>query len=162
MEPPDTTACATPTWWLYSLGERSGITWVLSTRRLGFSKGTTALARSIEPGDLVVIHVGRGAYHNPTRDESQLLGVVRVRTVEERLEPETVAGKEILLTCRYDPILLLPERQGIAFRPIAIRMSFVKQPENWGLYLRSGLRRLSAVDAALISDAFAQLPRQAG
>jgi hypothetical protein len=144
---------ADPAWWLYSLGDREGITWVLDTKRVGFSRGTAHLARGIKPGDVVAIHIGRGAYRNPTRDESQLLGLVRVRAVKQLAMPEWVAGKEIVTACEYDPVVVLPQRQGVPFRPVAVRMSFVKSEANWGLYFHSGVRRLTAEDAALIRDA---------
>ncbi len=48
----------------------------------------------------MILYVARGAFHNPTRDESQLIGVAEVTTPVRRFRrPLELAGRRFVCGC---------------------------------------------------------------
>ncbi len=134
-------------YWLVVLGEVEGLRWVLKNQRMAFAAARRALASRIEPGDRMVLYVGRGAYHNPTRDRSQIIGLATVRTaVKDLRAPIEIAGREFVCACALQIEVALPERRGVPLEPLIGKLSFVKRPEVWGQYFRSSLSPLSERD----------------
>jgi hypothetical protein len=99
----------------------------------------------------MILYVTRGAYHNPTRDEPQLIALGRARTGSKPLNrPLELAGRTFTCAIRLDFDVVLPEQQGVPVRPLVGRLSMVERKDAWGAYFRSSLIRLSADDAALL------------
>ncbi len=87
-----------------------------------------------------MLYVTRGAFHNPTRDRSQIIGLATVKSPVTRLRtPVAIGGREFMSACDLDTQIALPERQGLPVEPLAANLSFVKRKEVWGGYFRSGL-----------------------
>jgi hypothetical protein len=128
--------------------------WVLKNNRMAFSPGTCRRAARIQKGDPVVLYVGRGAYHNPTRDRSQIIGVGTVESAIRPLaRPIEIAGREFTCACDLSLALIFPERDGVPVEPLVPRLTFIPRKEIWGQYLRTGLVEISAADVRTISSA---------
>jgi hypothetical protein len=146
-------------YWLVVLGEVEGLRWVLKKQKMAFTATRRALASKIEPGDRMVLYVGRGAYHNPTRDRSQIIGLATVRTaVRDLRAPIEIVGREFVCACGLEIEVALPERHGVPIYPFIRKLSFVKRPEVWGQYFRSSLcqmeeRDFEILEGALVSTA---------
>jgi hypothetical protein len=140
--------------WLVAFGEIEGLRWVMEQRRMAFSEGLAKRATKIRVGDTLLLYVTRGAFHNPTRDRSQLVGVATVRSPARRLSrPVFIAGRDFVATCRIQVETTLPERGGVPFEPLVQRMTFIRRKDAWGQYLRAGLIALPPDDFKVLSDA---------
>ena len=143
--------------WIVAFGEIDGLRWVLDHQRMAFSDGLARKARKIQVGDELVLYVTRGAFHNPSRDRSQLGGLARtVSTVRPLARPLAIAGREFVATCRIEVLTSLPERSGVPFDPLIPRMSFIHRKDAWGQYLRAGLIALPPQDHDVLRDAIMQ------
>jgi hypothetical protein len=141
-------------YWLVVLGEVEGLRWVLKNEKMAFTAARRSLASKIEPGDRMVLYVGRGAYHNPTRDRSQIIGLATVRTaVKDLRAPIEIAAREFICACSLEIEVALPERQGVPIDPFIRSLSFVKRPEVWGQYFRSGLTPMNERDFRVLLKA---------
>jgi len=121
---------------------------------MAFSDGMARRARMLQPSDQLVLYVGRGAFHSPTRDRSQLAGLATVTSAVERL-PEVlrIAGMEFPWGCDLELAVVLPERQGLPIRELIPRLSFVQNERQWGASFRSGLIQLPDADLQLVTTA---------
>jgi hypothetical protein len=141
-----------PSTWLVAFGEIEGLRWVLKKSRMAFSEGLARRATGIRSDDHLVLYVTRGAFHNPTRDHSQLAGLARVTSdVRPLREPVQIAGRPFVAACRILAEIVLPERGGLEFAPLIDRLAFIKRKAIWGQYLRAGLVRLPTADADLLT-----------
>ncbi len=148
--------------WLVVLAEAEGLRWVLRERRMAWSAASAKRASQIRPGDRLVLYVARGAFHNPTRDESRLLGLATVTSPVEPLpRPLELAGRTFVVGCSLDLEVVLPERGGVPVHPLVPRLSFIKRKEAWGQSLRSGLVPLPERDAAILTRAIRQAAARA-
>ena len=147
-------------YWLVVLGEVDGLRWVMANRRMAFTAVRQSLATKIQLGDRLIVYVGRGAYHNPTRDRSQIIGVATVRTRVRGLRmPLKIGGREFVCDCGLKIDIALPERNGVPIQPLIRKLSFVKRPEVWGQYFRSSLAPLSTSDFRLLENAVMKCSR---
>jgi hypothetical protein len=143
--------------WLVAFGDIGGLRWVLDHERMAFSEGLALRARGVKSGDELILYVTRGAFHNPTRDQSQLAGLARVTSPVRRLRaPVTIGSREFAETCGIRVVTSLPEREGIPFKPFVERMSFIHRKDAWGQYLRAGLIALPPHDHDVLRDAIMQ------
>lgn len=146
-----------PGGWVVVLAEAEGLRWVLERSRMAWTEASARRATQIRPGDVLVLYVARGAYHNPTRDESQLLGLAEVVSPVARLRrPVELAGRRFVVGCDLRFEVLLPERGGVPVRSLVDRLSFVRRKDAWGQYFRSGLVRVPAADLEVLAGAVRQ------
>jgi hypothetical protein len=146
--------------WLVAFGEIEGLRWVLEHERMAFSPGLSRRAAQIQPGDSLVLYVTRGAFHNPTRDRSQIAGLATVMSpVSPLRKPVVIDGREFTMACDLKIDVVLAERQGVPVEPLVRRLSFVKKKDVWGGYFRSGLVQLPVGDFRTITRALGQLRR---
>lgn len=141
-----------PATWLVVFGEIEGFRWVTENQKMAFSAGKCSRARRIRREDRLIFYMARGAYHNPTRDRSQLMGIA---TVEGDVNPLSrtvlIQGKQFTCGCPLRIEHILPERRGVPFDDRFVqRLRFIKRKEVWGQYLRSGLVHLDGRDAAVL------------
>ncbi len=140
--------------WVVVLAEAEGLRWVLERSRMAWTEASARRASRIRPGDRIVLYVARGAFHNPTRDESQLLGLAEVTSPVRRLpRPIELAGKTFVVGCDLRFETVLPERHGVPIRPLVGRLSFVKRKDVWGQYFRSGLVQVPVRDLQVLATA---------
>ena len=139
----------TPGRWLWVFGEIAGLRWVATHGRMAFSATGAARAQAMRDGDLAVLYVTRGAFHNPTRDSSRLAGLATVSGAVTD-DPVEVGGRRFPVSVPIRVDLLLPERSGPEVAPLAKRLSFVRRPEVWGMYFRGSPMRLSEPDFRIL------------
>jgi hypothetical protein len=143
--------------WLVAFGEIDGLRWVLREERMAFSKGLASRAGKIQVGDQLVLYVTRDAFHNPSRDRSQLAGIATVTSPVRRLrEPISIAGREFAVACGIDVVASLPEREGVPFDTFIQRMDFIRRKDVWGQYLRAGLIALTPKDFKALREAISR------
>ena len=146
--------------WVVVLAEAEGLRWVLEHRRMAWTEASARRAAQLRPGDALVLYVARGAFHNPTRDESQLLGLAEVAgPVRPLPRPVRIAGREFVSGCDLRIEVALPERRGVPVRALVPRLSFVRRKEVWGQYFRSGLVRVPPEDLAVLASAVREAAR---
>jgi hypothetical protein len=140
--------------WLVVLGEVNGLRWVMANSRMAFTAARRSLASQIEAGDRIALYMGRGAYHNPTRDRSQVIGLAAARSRVRNLRtPIRIAGRVFVCVCDLHIDLVLPERHGAPVEPLISNLSFVKRPDVWGQYFRSSLVPIGKPDFDLLGRA---------
>ncbi len=143
-----------PGGWVVVLAEVEGLRWVLERSRMAWTEASARRAARVQPGDRLVLYVARGAFHNPTRDESQLLALAEVVSPVRRLpRPLELAGRRFVVGCELRFEVVLPERRGVPVRSLVDRLSFVRRKEAWGQYFRSGLVRVPPADLQLLASA---------
>jgi len=132
------------------LGNGDAIAWVLSKERMAVNARLTALP---DPGDRIVLYVTRGAYHNPTRDRSQVIGLAEAtgRPSIGRIE---VAGRSYgkSFGLRLDDIADIG--RGLPFEPLVPRLGFIANKASWGGALRRPVVKLPESDFSVIESAF--------
>jgi hypothetical protein len=140
-------------YWVLVLGEQEGVAWVLDQSRMAWTEATSARADRVRVGDMCVLYVTRGAYHNPTRDEGQLIALARVSSRPSRLaRPLVIAGKKFVTACDLRLTNLLPQREGVSVRPLVEKLSFVRRKDVWGQYFRSALIEVSSEDFEVMAE----------
>jgi len=140
--------------WVVVLAEAEGLRWVLERSRMAWTEASATRAARIRPGDRLVLYVARGAFHNPTRDESRLVALAEVTTPVRRLpRPVQLAGRTFVVGCDLRFEARLPERAGVPVRPLVPRLSFVRRKDVWGQYFRSGLVEVPARDFEVLAEA---------
>jgi len=150
-----------PAYWIWVFGEIEGLRWVLQHRHMAFPASSRTRATRIRPGDRAVLHVSRGAFHNPTRDVSRLAGIAEVTGPVHEVEPIEITGRQFTLTCPIDLLVVLPERHGPELKPLAASLSFVKRPEVWGHYFRVSPIRITSEDFNHLARAISLGSREA-
>lgn len=143
--------------WLIVFGEIEGLRWVIRSKRMAWSAATCPRASRLRPGDQLILYVGRGAFNNPSRDRSQLVGLAEVLSpVRPLRKPVVIAGREFVCACDLRLQSILPERGGVPMEPYVERLGFIRRKDVWGAYLRSGLVELPTDDLALLRRAIAE------
>lgn len=139
--------------WLFVLGESEAVEWVVQNRVMAFRDGIRT--NELRPKDRFVVYVSRGAFHNPTRDEAQVVasGIV---TSQVESKPVTVCGERFKqsVRIRFDGIPL-KARHGVPFVPCVPKLRFIRKKESWGCYVRRSLIRIEDRDYELLADAIA-------
>jgi hypothetical protein len=142
-----------PPAYLLVLGEREGIWWVLSQRRMAFESHRAALARRLEPGTRLLLYATRGAFHNATRDRGQVIGEATVASAVGVLEPPVViAGREFRTGCDLDIRTVAPRRRGVDLAPLIPGLQAFPAKHAWRARLRQPLVALPEPDVALLRD----------
>jgi hypothetical protein len=143
-----------PVGWLVVFAEVEGFRWVVQHSRMAFSEGMARRARRIQPSDRLVLYLAHGAFHNPTRDRSQLGGLTTVTTPLERLaQVLRIAEREFAWGCDLKLDVVLREREGIPIQSLVPRLSFLQGRQQWGVSFRPGLIQLPDADLELMTTA---------
>lgn len=137
--------------WLYVLGRREGIEWVLERSRMAFMPHVDVTLLQVD--DPIALYVTRGAFRNPTRDESQVVALARVSRLPER-RSVTVGGMQCASVCDIEVEQQAPVRSGLPFRQLVPDLSFIKNKKSWGRALQKTLVRVPADDFRVIANAF--------
>jgi hypothetical protein len=136
--------------WLIVLGDGEAIEWVLSQGRMGFREHVPA--ERLQPGDGIAIYTTRGAFGNPPRDESQIIGIGEVSSLVRR-QSVNVADETYPKSCRLSITAQLPPRKGVPFKPLVESLGFIKNKVAWSAGLRRTLVPLPDRDFKIIERA---------
>jgi hypothetical protein len=136
--------------WLFVIGEREALRWVLGSREMAFRAhvDTSRLA----PGDDVVIYATRGCWHNPGRDRSQAVAVGTIASAI-RASAVDVAGEAMPRRCSLDLEVVLAERAGVPFNDLVGRLDLTRGRAHWGMAMRRTIVSLTGRDVATIRRA---------
>lgn len=141
--------------WLIVIGEREGLRWVIEHQRMAFRDTVKGKPSA---GDPFAIYVSRGAFHNPGRDEAQVLGLGTFKTGIER-RATTVGDERYARTARLDISEVRPERQGLPFRPLVEDLTFIAKKSGWAAYVRQTLVPIPQADFDLIARRLREFPK---
>lgn len=136
--------------WLIVLGDRDAIDWVVANGRMAVSDKVRTLP---EPGERVALYTTRGAYRNPTRDRSQIIGLGRVTGKAVRRDIN-VAGKTYAASFPIGIDAITESRQGLPFEPLVEHLTFITTKRTWGGALRRPLVRIPDADFKQIERRF--------
>lgn len=139
--------------WIWVLGDIAGLRWVIEHDTMAFAGRSQSRASTIRPGNRAVLYVTRGAFGNPASDQARLAGLVEVTSKPHFGGPVIIAEREFDLFLGFNPIALLPERQGPAVRDLVDRLELVRRPGVWGQYFRSSPIKLSEADFGVLVEA---------
>jgi hypothetical protein len=95
--------------YLLVLGEREAILWVLLNEQMAFPATPRREVSALQPGDELVLLTTRGAYHNPTRDRTRVIGTATVQSKVTQLNPQVeIAGRTFASGCQIKVETLAP------------------------------------------------------
>jgi hypothetical protein len=133
------------------LSDATAAAWVLENETMAFSR-TSRSTELLAPGDRVAIYLSRGAHHNPSKNEAQILAVGTVASATQ-LKEVTVAGHTYSSVCSLSLDTSLPIRAGVSFVSLVPQLEFIRQKTSWGPYLRRTLVPITDADFARIRAA---------
>jgi hypothetical protein len=136
--------------WVF--GRVEGLLWVLQRNEMAFPVHALQRVSRIESGDRAILYIARGAFSNPTRHESRLVGLVRVTGAPER-QTVTVAGRPYSLVVPFRPEVIFGQHSGPSVAALAQRLERVKRPEVWGTYFRNSPIEVSQRDFDVMARA---------
>jgi hypothetical protein len=140
-------------YWVIVLGDEESVAWVLRESAMAWTRVSSSRTKLMEVGDMAVLFVSRSAYHNPARDESQLVAVATVTTRPSVLDvPVIVGGRPFDIHCNLRITDRLPERDGVPVKALIDQLGFVKNKRNWGLHFRSSLMEVPKQDFETMAD----------
>lgn len=137
--------------YLLVLGEREAIRWVLTTGRMAFPATPRREVAALREADQLFLVTTRGAFHNPTRDRTRVIGTAIVTTRVERFdETLELAGRTFESGCSIEVTSLAPYLAGIELSPLAHQLDALRGQAHWGMLLRRPLVPIGDADAALL------------
>ncbi len=137
--------------WLIVIGDAKSLKWVIENGRMGFR--STVKAADIKQSDPFIIYTSRGAYGNPTKDESQIAAEGRFSTSVIN-EEVTIGDETFPKSCAVKFSVVLPPRKGVTFRPLVSQLDFVGRSERrWPSAVHRTLVPLTQSDFRLLSAA---------
>lgn len=74
------------------VGDREALGWILREQRTAFPAERSRMARTLEPGDRLVLYTTRGCFNNPARDRGRVIATPVVSTPVRDLDAPVVFG----------------------------------------------------------------------
>lgn len=137
--------------YLLVLAEREAILWVLENGLTAFPSTPRREVLALKPGDELVLLTTRGAYHNPTRDRTRVIGTATVKSNVAQLNPEVeFAGRTFPRGCQIRLESLAPYSTGPDIGMLANQIHAFHGEKNWGMLLRKPLVLLDESDLLLL------------
>jgi hypothetical protein len=138
------------------IGEKTALEWVMDNERMAFRNSSRT--GPVHSGDPIAIYVTRGAFGNPTRDHSQIIGLGRFASDVQNRQ-ETIGGVTYDKSCALTITDRLEPRQGLPFQPLVEQLGFIRSKRGWATYLRRTLVPISDDDFSTIEKAFKRLTK---
>ena len=149
---------ADPRSYLLVLGEREAIRWVVTSGQMAFPATPRREVAALRAGDQLLLVSTRGAFHNPARDRTRVIGTATVGTAVEALEqPVELAGRLYTKACSIEMESLTPYLEGLEFAPLTDRLDTFRGRSHWGMLLRRPLVLISDADAEVIRKLLSKL-----
>lgn len=140
--------------WLIVLADKEGLRWVLDHSRMAFSERIGLRARKMKVGEPLILYTARGAFGNPTRDQSQLQGLATIASpVHRRRMPLVIGDRSFPWECDLDLKVAFPERKGVPVNPLVSRLAIFPRKDAWAYYLKAGLLAVDSHDVRILSSA---------
>ncbi|MET9878889.1 hypothetical protein ABZZ36_30285 [Actinacidiphila glaucinigra] len=145
---------------LVILGDRAALSWVVTKQRMAFPQGRSALARTLEPCDEVLLYTTRGCFRNPTRDMGRVIGQATVADPVRALkEPVRFGDRSFTDGCRLDIHGLARLREGVVLRDLVPQLTVFPDPATWSVRMRRAALTLPPADADLLREQLQPLLR---
>lgn len=133
------------------LAEREAILWVLLHEQMAFPIRRRKEVSALQPGDELVLLTTRGAYHNPTKDRTRIIGTARVQSEVAPLNPHMeLAGRTFGSSCQIKLETLAPYPSGPEVGSLAPHIHALHGEPNWGWLLRKPLVPLEESDLTFL------------
>jgi hypothetical protein len=113
----------------------------------------TTRVPSVEVGDFFAIYTTRGAFHNPTRDQSQIVALGQFASQVQR-RAVTIDDFVYSRSCKLRVTAELEPRHGLPFRPLINQLNFIQNKKGWASTMRRTLVPVGPEDYARIEKAF--------
>lgn len=140
--------------YLLVLAEREAIRWVLLNGRMAFPSKPRREVSALKPGDELVLLTTRGAYKNPTRDRTRIIGTATVLDkVAEIVPPVEISGRTFESGCQIKIETLAPYSTGPEVGPLVPRIHELSGHKAWGMLLRRPLVPVTGSEVALLKHA---------
>lgn len=138
--------------WIWVFGRAAALDEVVAKGRMGFTERAHHRVAVMGEGDRVVLYASRGAWANPPRDVSRVVGTAVLSADPSRI-PVKVLGETYPWSAPFEVVVLVenPREDGAPVRPAAPRLSFVRRPEVWGLYFRNSPLEVSDPDFEVLA-----------
>ena len=137
--------------YLLVLGERDAIRWVLTTGQMAFPSTPRREVAALREGDELFLLTTRGAFHNPTRDRTRIIGTAVVTTSVARFDDALeLAGRTFESGCSIEVTSLTPYLEGVELAPLADKLDTLRGKAHWGMLLRRPLVPIALADATLL------------
>lgn len=137
--------------YLLILAEREALLWVLLNEQMAFPAKPRREVSALQAGDELILLTTRGAFHNPTRDRTRVIGTATVQSIVSQLDPQLeIAGRRFASGCKIKLETLAPYSTGPEIGPLAPQIQALHGEEHWGWLLRKPLVLLEESDAILL------------
>lgn len=137
--------------YLLILAEREALLWVLLNEQMAFPATPRREVSALQPGDELVLLTTRGAFHNPTRDRTRVIGTATVQSKVTQLDPQVeIAGRTFASGCNIKLETLAPYLMGAEIGPLASQIHALHGEKHWGWLLRKPLVLLDESDVILL------------
>jgi hypothetical protein len=133
------------------INDHKALEWVIASEKMAFR--SSARVPAIGPGEPFAIYLTRGAYHNPTKDGSQIVALGRFASELIR-GGVMVDGVQYQRSCRLVITATSEPRKGLPFPPLVDDLAFIRSKRAWATYLRRTLVPIDDSDFALIAREF--------
>jgi hypothetical protein len=140
--------------WLIVIGEGKAAEWVVKERMMAFRD--KVFVGRVSEGDRFGLYITRGAFHNPSRHQAQIVALGRIGS-EVRSQPVTVAGEKFTRVCDLSVEAELPFQEGLNVRPLVKDLDFIKNKKSWSTYVWRTLVNVPDPDFRKIEKAFGRL-----
>lgn len=140
-------------YWVWVFGEIEGLRWVLRHNRMAFAESVGVKVAKMNKGDRAVLYVSRGAFRNPNKAETRVVGVVRITGIRSGIRPITVGGREYSRFIDFEPELVLGERTGPPVKPMVQKLEIVGRQDVWGVYFQNSPIEISKRDFEVLASA---------
>ena len=141
------------TCWMWIFGDVEGYRWVLDRSRMAFAEAQASRVTGMATGDKAILYTSRGAFGNPMRDTSRLVGIVELSGAVKRGKPVKLADRTFNLFARFEKIRILPERKGPGIAALIGRLECVKNARCWGQSFRRSPIKLTTKDFRILEEA---------
>ena len=143
---------------LLVIGDREPLAWILREQRMAFPVHRGTEARTLAPGDLLLLYTARGCFRNPTRDRGRVIGEATVAgPVETLAEPVSFGDHTYPFVCELTVDRLAPRPSGVELQPLVERLDAFPDPASWSARMRRALVPLPERDVALLRERLAPL-----
>jgi len=142
--------------WLIVIGKSDALKWILDKKCMAFRAHVKA--EELNKGDRFAIYTSRGAYGNPTLDESQLLALGTIAS-PVRAITQDVAGETFAKSCAITIQDMLPLRHGVPFRVLIPQLKLIRSEREWPGVMHRTLVPIDEDDYATVAGAIRDAKR---
>lgn len=134
-------------WWIFVLGEASGVDWVMTEHAMAFSRQMCSSAAKIQVGDHAFVYQTKKLLG----DAGRLTALARVTSTVRDTRVSIGGGFNFACACSLVFLHTVDPKEGVALGPLVQDLSFIVRKELWPHYLRRGLVKLPPDDGLLLA-----------